>query len=159
MKKLTCIVLATLSMFIISCKKDKDNEQKQDFYFTADKNNEKWVAQFVAFGENGAKNYVLVGNKLEEHLRINITTNSLNQYVVIAPKTEFIITIGQDAVVARYILDEDATNKVNVTSYDTTKVIMKGNFNIYLKKVTGDNTYPATINFSSGNFKLTKAYD
>ncbi|MVN92591.1 hypothetical protein [Mucilaginibacter aquatilis] len=159
MRKLALVVFAVLSVIIGSCRKDSKPIEKQDFYFTANKNNESWVAQFVAFGENGAKNYVLVGNKLEEHFRINITTNSLNQYVVIAPKTEFIITVGQDAVVARYILDEDATNKVNVTSYDTTKVIMKGNFNIYLKKVTGDNNYPATINFSSGNFKLTKAYD
>jgi len=159
MKKLILIVLSAICLFASACKKDKQTK-KDEMYLTATKDNAKWVTNWHTFGEvDGAKNYILLGTKGEEHLRVRVTTNSLNQFVLDTEKTEFHITIGLDAVAARYILDESTENIVDITNYDTRRVIMEGNFKLKFKKLSGLDGYPATVTFTDGKFKVSQAYD
>lgn len=159
MKRFTLIALAVFLLLIYSCKKDKQENQKEETYFTADKDNVNWGSKPGTFAELAAKDYYMTGHKGEERLVINMSTNSLNQYVLVNAKTEYYITIGRDAVVASYTPDETANNTIKVTNYDMKKVIMTGEFDIRFKKVTGGDSYPATVAFTNGKFKLATATD
>jgi hypothetical protein len=160
MNKFILTVLSALCLFACACKKDKQQKKASDLYLTANKDNANWVTNWHTFGEvGGAKNYQLIGNKGEEHLYIKLTMNNLNQFVLDNDKTEFHITIGLDAVAARYVLDNGTTNTVNVTNYDAKSVIMEGNFQLKFKKLSGLDGYPATVTFTDGKFKVSKAYD
>lgn len=160
MNKFILTVLSALCLLACACKKDNQKKEASDLYFTANKDNVSWVSTGHSFAEvGGAKNFYLGGNKGEEHLTIRMTMNSLNEYVLVTDKTEFLITVGQDAGVARYVLDEQAANTINITNYDMKKVIMEGNFKLTFKKATGLDGYPATVTFTDGKFKLSKAYD
>jgi hypothetical protein len=160
MKTLTLMALSVLCLLTCACKKDKQQKEVSNLYLTANKDNANWVTTWHTFAEiGGAKNYRLIGNKGEEHLNIGVTTNSLNQYVLVSDKTEFYITVGQDVLVARYILDESASNTIDVTNYDMKRVIMEGNFKLTFKRVTGQDSYPTTVTFTNGKFRVSKAYD
>jgi len=159
MKRFILIALSAICLFASACKKDKQTKQ-DEMYLTATKDNAKWVTNWHTFGEvDSAKNFIILGSKGEEHLRIRLTTNSLNQIIMDAAKTELHITIGLDAVAARYVLDNSATNTVNITNYDAKSVIMEGNFQLKFKKLSSLDGFPATVTFTDGKFKVSKAYD
>jgi len=156
-------IITALSVFCLlasACKKDKQAKEPDNLYLTATKDNTNWITNWHTYADvDAAKNYVLVGINKEENINIRLTVNSSNQYVLVEDKTVFYITVGQDAIVARYTPDNSAGNTVNVTNHDIKNALIEGNFNIKFKKISGADTYPATVNFTDGKFRMSKAYD
>jgi hypothetical protein len=98
---------------------------------------------------------LVLANVGEEHLYINFTSNSPNSYQLNKAKTNFNITVGQDAVSANYVLDESKINTANITDINVAKKTINGNFTLYFKKTNGFESYPANIAFTNGKFYLT----
>ena|GEM_PF-3993027 len=177
MKKFTFIILALVTVFTISCKKDKDARKNSDYYLSANKNNASWTSP--SFGEQATTSssqqiaanvfpiqnsyytkpsyneLVVVANVGEEHLYINLFASSPNAYQFDKTKTKFYITVGQDAISARYVLDENKTNTANITDINISKKTIRGNFILNFKKANGHESYPTTIAFTDGKFFLT----
>jgi hypothetical protein len=177
MKKFTLIILALVTVFTISCKKDKDVRKNSDYYLSANKNNASWTSpsfngqattsssQQLTAGVYPIQNsyytkpsdneIIVVANVGEEHLYIYLLESSPNAYQLNKAKTSFYITVGQDAVSAKYVLDESQTNTANITNINISKKTISGNFILNFKKANGHESYPTTIAFTDGKFHLT----
>jgi hypothetical protein len=176
MKRITLITLTLLTFFTFSCKKDKNVRIDNDFYISANKDNVAWISKFqnnttmpsnnglslagasqfpnCYYSTPSSNELLLIGNAGEEHLRINFTASNPNQYQLDKTKTKFIITVGQDVVVANYVLDEGKSNIANITNINTSNYIVSGNFMLHFKKASGHESYPTTIVFTDGKFRL-----
>ena len=177
MKRFPLIVLTLLTVFTISCKKDKNVRKNSDYYLSAMKNNVAWNSPSVdeqssasgsqqlsfagtpfynSYYTTSANNeIIIIASVGEEHLYINMLSNGPNSYQFDKAKTKFYITVGQDAMGADYALDDSKTNTANITNMNVAKKTISGNFILNFKKVYGHESYPATVAFTNGKFYLT----
>lgn len=157
--KFTFTVLVLLSTLIFACKKDTQITGYNNYYFRAQNNSSLWDATQGAYltpSNNKLDTLTFFGSKGEEHLSVIIYKNSTDQYKLDLTKTKFYTTVGQDAVASSYLLDSTAANKLNF-NISTQNQIAAGNFNLSFKKVSGADSFPATVVFTEGEFILPRA--
>lgn len=152
MKKVLLLLCTAVCIIISSCHKDA-KVIPADYYFTASKNSAGWGAAATA--------YTITGDSLqlqgfrqtgEEHLLINIKSNSPGIYTVTGRQAKFFTTIGMDAITSSYKLDDTHTSTVTITSYNAETRIISGTFQLFmLKDSPGD--YVQLI-LDNGHFRV-----
>jgi len=159
MKKLTLITLVLFALLAASCTKNAPMDccmAPAAPYFNAEKDSKSWIGLPEAF-KTSTDSLTITGRKTEENLLIRIKYTGKGNYVLNSHQGKYYMTVGQDVMVAEYILDDTAPNTLEVTEYDTTKGFISGKFSITLKKIYGNpnEAYPATIKFLNGTFRQT----
>jgi len=159
MKKLTLITLVLFALFAASCTKKAPMDccmAPAAPYFNAEKDSKSWIGLPEAF-KTSTDSLTITGRKTEENLLIRIKYTGKGNYVLNSHQGKYYMTVGQDVMVAEYILDDTAPNILEVTEYDTTKGFISGKFSITLKKIYGNpnEAYPSTIKFLNGTFRQT----
>jgi hypothetical protein len=155
MKKISLLTLA-LPLLFSACKKDSSTS-KTDFTVFAKKNNVAWAAEIPTSTSMGAQSKRVISITArtgEETLNITFNNRGVGKYQSTDLFAYYYSTIGGDMVVSGYNLSKDASNEINVTSFDEAKNIMTGNFNLTLDKTyDGSNTLPNKLVFINGAFK------
>lgn len=153
MKKLILICASSLLIITACTKKDCYVLPPHASFIIAEKGGEKWAAAPEAL-KIGTDSMAITGRENEAQLSIRIKFTGKGNYTLKGTQAKYYITVGQDAMVAEYVLDTNAANKLEVFNYDTNKGIIDGTFSLTLKKVYAnpENAYPNQIKFLNGQF-------
>jgi len=113
------------------------------------KGSDEWRTTGYLFKYNTRTDTVaVVGSKGRDNLTITIKKSG-NKYVMI--EATFYDLTG-DIINADYALDTSKTNSFETTT--STSELLEGKFNLYFKLVHGDSTYPKTVVFKNGLFRI-----
>lgn len=125
-------------------------------YITAQKNGKKWTMHSTAtFGIDNDTLYVFASGT-EETLGFKLLFNGMGTYQIptVANNQTFrdhayyYTTIGGDVIVSKYVLARQAA--VEITEYNETEKIIKGNFGFQLNELEGS----SSVNFTEGSFSV-----
>jgi hypothetical protein len=155
MKTKLTFLIAAIAILAISfgCKNNKCcTPPKETNTIVALKNNAEWRTDGYLTQYHARKDTVLLwGTKGDESLTMQFKKTG-DGYTLI--DAHFTILLGGDVIMATYILD---TSKSNTFSTITnTNDLMEGTFELNFKLTYGygTNTYPGTVVFKGGQFKI-----
>lgn len=146
--------MAVFAVLMFSCKKDKQQDNPNNYFIKASKNGIAWSTKsYSVFNTQKNKpDTIVVGGSLgEEHISILAKLNSQGNYVPDPVKTTFYLTLGQDVIMSTYTLDTTKDNTISVTKPSSDEI--EGTFTLTFKKTGVTDSNPATVTFTQGEFK------
>jgi len=155
MRYIIIILFAFQILTLTACKKS----DSMDFYLKAYKNGSNLtLSPYTGFKPLITKDtLVIVARCGEENIVLFIKNNGLGTYHSSDIKAYHYTTVGLDAVVSKYALNNNATNTIVLTQYDD---VVTGTFNLNLSKTSGDANYADNLTLSNGTFraKISNTY-
>jgi hypothetical protein len=122
MKNLLLICASSLLIITACSKKNCCVPVPYAPFIIAEKGGEKWGAAPVAL-KIGTDSIAITGTETDAQLSIRLKFTGKGTYTIKGTQARYYITVGQDVMVAEYVLDTNAANKLEVFNYDSNKGI------------------------------------
>jgi hypothetical protein len=152
--KLLLIITIIAGILFTACHGDKCCvvEPEGDLLY-AMRNNADWTVPAKAT-RNGADTLIVSGTSGQYTVAMRLKKGAAaSTYTLL--DANYYITMG-DIVTNYYELDATKTNFVTINTYDTGTQVLRASFSLFLtlKNGVSAGTNPATVSFTSGNFKV-----
>ncbi|HTD98659.1 MAG TPA: DUF6252 family protein [Mucilaginibacter sp.] len=150
MKTILLAMLAFCCMLTFSCKKDSHNPA-DDLFIGANKKGTNWLVKYPGTIYTPNKDTLLMhGTKGDEQITLKIPFHGVGTYQLKGDQAIYYTTAGGSAITSQYQPDTTKTNTLTVTSFYVSTGIVKGNFELNLKKITGAPTLDNALSFTNG---------
>jgi hypothetical protein len=129
MKKLILICLSFV-LILTACTKETKMccvLPPSEPFIIADKGSDKWQAEPEIL-KIGADSIAITGKENEARLSLHIKFTGKGNYALKDKQPTYYLTVGQDVMVAEYVLDTNAANKLEVFNYDSNKALLTALF-------------------------------
>lgn len=150
MKKILIITIVFYCTLTFSCKKDSHNPTNE-LFIGATKKGSNWVVKYPGTNYIADKDtLVIYGVKGEESIAIKIPFHGVGTYPLKVGQVAYYTTVGGDAISSWYQPDTAKINTLTVTSFNAYTDIVKGDFELNLKKTQGAASLDTALSFTNG---------
>jgi hypothetical protein len=150
MKTILLAAFVFCFMLTFSCKTDNHNPV-DELFIGANKKGTSWLVKYPGTNYTANKDTLIMnGVKGEEGISIKIPFHGVGTYQLKEGQALYYTTVGGDVITSQYQPDTTKINTLTVTNFNIYTGMVKGDFELNLKKTLGAPALDNTLSFTNG---------